>query len=375
MKHRSGVAIATLTMAAQAALAFRVYRRLQRTSGPMAVIERERFTPPGRITIIVPALNDLRQLGPCLRGLHGQGPAVTDILVVDRGSTDGTQDLVRAWEIRDRRIQLVSVSTLSEEAIASMPEALATGVETSPPGAGWILVVDPAMRPRTGLGRSLLGHALNVGADLLSVSVSPPVSGALDAIIRPALAAAAEIRFGGPGVVTSDPDQVRACPGCLLIRRNALAEAGGFASLPAYAGWEFELARRIAVRGRPVACAETNDLITADPLRTATQIRERWANAPVLRAASGSNAGLTGLAEIALVQAAPLPLALLLARKNGALGALGKINLGLLAARIAFLGASSPETDSTDRIRWLAPLADIPVGIAVAVRSLPLNRQ
>ncbi|MGI9252975.1 MAG: glycosyltransferase family 2 protein [Thermomicrobiales bacterium] len=375
MSPRPATALALLALGTQFALAARVYSRLQRSSGQSAIVTRERFKPPGRISILVPALNDIRQLGLCLRGLHGQGPAVTDILVIDRGSTDGTADLVRAGEVRDSRIQYVDarpVPGVSEP--ASVPAALEAGVAASPPGAGWILVVGPATRPRTGLGRSMLGHALRAGAEMFSIPISPPISGSLDAIVRPSLAAAAETRFGLPGAVTRDPGLVRANADCLMIRRDALADAGGFGSLTASDGWEFELARRVAARGRAVGCAEAEDLIDSEPPRNPEQIREVWSHAPALRAASATPSGLLGLAETALVQAAPLPLALLLAPRSGAVGALGKANLVLLLARSGLLGAPGPDAPDISRIRWLAPLADIPVTLAIAVRTLSQPR-
>lgn len=364
-----------LVLGIQTALAIRVYARLQRTSGQQSIVSRERFKPPGRITVLVPVRNDLRNLGPCLRGLHGQGPAVTEILVVDGGSTDGTADLVRAWEVRDRRIRYVDARPMPGTRDATpVPATLAAGIDAAPPGAGWVLVVGPETRPKTGLGRSMLGHALRAGAEMLSLVIPERSSGALDGIMRGSLAAAAETRFGLPGIVSRNPALARANRDCFMVRRDALADAGGFASLPEQ-GWEFDLARRLAARGRAVSCAESEDLISREPARSPEQIRAGWDNAPAVRAASRSLDGLLALAETVLVQAVPLPLAVALAHRCGAAGLLGKANIAFFFARVGLLGAPGPDLPAGDRSRWLAPLADVPVTAGIAAQTLGQPRQ
>src|SRR5690348_6292026 len=47
-----------------------------------------------RVSVIVPILNERNRLSPCIEGLITQGTEVVEILVVDGGSTDGTQQLV-----------------------------------------------------------------------------------------------------------------------------------------------------------------------------------------------------------------------------------------------------------------------------------------
>ena len=59
-----------------------------------------------RISVLVPVLNEYQRLGPCLEGLLSQGEAVAEILVIDGGSSDGTQQLISVYSQRDPRIQL-----------------------------------------------------------------------------------------------------------------------------------------------------------------------------------------------------------------------------------------------------------------------------
>jgi dolichol-phosphate mannosyltransferase len=369
-----GRPLSFLALGVQLALAARVYGRIKQAGEPRLVVTRERSRPPGSIAVLVPALDDLRRLGACLRGLHGQGPAVAEIIVIDRGSNDGTTDLVRAWEVRDRRIRLLEAPPLpGAGASTSIPAALAAGADAATRDADWLLVISPGTRPRTGLGRSLLAHATRTGIDLISGAVPTPVASELDAAMRASLEAAERTRFGPDGRIAARPALAQANSDCLLIKRNALADAGGFASLPATRGWAMELARRVAARGRMVGYAEQIGLIAADPPGSAAAVRAAWDDAPIIKAAAPNRDGLLALAEIGLVQVAPLPLALLLAYRGGAAGALGKVNLLLLLARAGILAAPRGERPSTGT--WLAPLADFPVLAGIAARTFSRHRE
>lgn len=56
------------------------------------------MTDPLPVTIIVPTLNERDFVRDCIDSLLGQDhPAIVEILVVDGGSTDGTQDIVRSY--------------------------------------------------------------------------------------------------------------------------------------------------------------------------------------------------------------------------------------------------------------------------------------
>jgi hypothetical protein len=49
----------------------------------------------GSITVVIATLDDRQTLRDCLDGVLAGNPSVTEVLVVDRGSVDGTSDIVR----------------------------------------------------------------------------------------------------------------------------------------------------------------------------------------------------------------------------------------------------------------------------------------
>ncbi|HEY0970054.1 MAG TPA: glycosyltransferase, partial [Gemmatimonadales bacterium] len=60
------------------------------------------------VTVVVPARNEAERIGPCLDGLHVQGPPLAEVIVVDGGSTDGTAELVDAAAARDPRLRRIA---------------------------------------------------------------------------------------------------------------------------------------------------------------------------------------------------------------------------------------------------------------------------
>ncbi|CAN5778815.1 glycosyltransferase family 2 protein [soil metagenome] len=59
------------------------------------------------VTVVVPALNEERSLGPCLDSVRRQDHRRLQIVVVDGGSTDGTEAIVQRHMAEDDRVELL----------------------------------------------------------------------------------------------------------------------------------------------------------------------------------------------------------------------------------------------------------------------------
>lgn len=68
-----------------------------------------RQRPGPSASAVVAAYNEEAVIGRCLAALCGSRCGeLTEIIVVDDGSTDDTADIVRSWQERDRRVRLIS---------------------------------------------------------------------------------------------------------------------------------------------------------------------------------------------------------------------------------------------------------------------------
>jgi dolichol-phosphate mannosyltransferase len=101
--------------------------------------------------------------------------------------------------------------------------------------------------------------------------------------------------------------------------------------------------------------------------------RETWANWPrslTLRDAYARFGGWFGLTEVALVQAAPLPVAIGLALVHATASPAFAVAAVLVCMRIGVLAGSARAYVDRPWTYWLAPLADVPVALALIAASL-----
>ena len=78
------------------------------------------------VSVIVPARNEARRIGPCLAGLRAQGAPLEEVIVVDGGSTDGTPRFVDEAASRDPRVRRIDEPPRPGGAVGR-PWAIAAG--------------------------------------------------------------------------------------------------------------------------------------------------------------------------------------------------------------------------------------------------------
>lgn len=352
----------------QAVLALRVFIRMARTARGSS-IERQMSSGDGdaieQVTVLLPVLNEAGRLSPCLAGLTEQGPEVAEILVVDGGSRDGTQDLVRGWTERDPRVRLLDAAPVPA-GVNGKAHGLAFGLAQAT-ATPWILTIDADVRPAPELVRSLLAHAAREGVSALSAATQQELSGEAEGLVHPAMLATLVYRFGIPGTATADLDRVQANGQCFLVRRNVLDAAGGFAAVTDSVCEDVTLARTIASRGSPVGFYETEGLVSVEMYAGWRDAWENWSRSLPMRDRHSGWPGRVGLAEVLLVQATPLWLAPLYGRWLGRTDAATMLNIGLLAARIGVLGGMARAYSSLPWTYWLSPATDLPVALRIIV--------
>ena len=363
-----------LLLMLQVALGVRVALRLARTARGKRIERADGQRPPsGHVAALVPVLNERFRLQPCLDGLSAQGRELLETLVVDGGSDDGTPDLVRAHTGRDPRLRLVAAGQ-APVGWNGKAANLETGLARANPLADWILTVDADVRPAPGLVRALLRHAEAEGLTALSAATVQTLSAPAEGIVHPALLATLVYRFGIPGYATTRVREIQANGQCFLVRRAALVGSGGFAGVRGSVCEDVTLARALAAAGGRVGFYETDGLVSVAMYAGWRDAWRNWTRSLPLRDRFWGLAGPVGLAEVAFVQAVPLPLALLLRRGAGAdapplLRTAWTVNAVLAVMRLGTLAGMRRAYDDRPWTYWLSPLADLPAALALIVSA------
>lgn len=353
---------------AQGVAGVRVAARLVGTARGIRVARRDE-PAAGRIAVVVPVLNERDRLGPCLAGLVAQSAEVAEILVVDGGSTDGTGVLVARFAARDPRVRWLDASPVPA-GINGKAHGLQAGLDALGTDAGWVLTIDADVRPGPDLARSLLAHAAATGLAAFSLATSQRLSGPGEGIVHPAMLATLVYRYGIPGHATASVRRVQANGQCMLVRADALREAGAFTAVRDSVCEDVTLARELVLAGNRVGFYESDGLVSVEMYAGWREAFLGWTRSLPTHDRHAGVGTIIGLAEVALAQAMPVPvLVALLVRHGGRAGwgtALGRVNLALLALRLGTLAGMARAYQDRPVTYWLSPLADVPVTVALA---------
>jgi dolichol-phosphate mannosyltransferase len=359
--------VVNVLAAAQAALGAHVAWRLLRTGGQRPLqLENRNSRPSEQVAVIVPVLDEAERLGPCLEGLLSLGPEVGEILVVDGGSRDATNDIVRAFMRREPRLRLVEAG-VAPSGWNGKVWGLWSGERALTSRARWLLTLDADARPAPGLVRALVERARSCQVGVLSVATAQHVSSNMDGLLHPSLLATLVYRFGRPSTVTRDPHAAMANGQCCLIRRELLESLGGFRVVCDSLCEDVTLARLAARAGEPVGFVESDGLITAHMYSSWRKTWRNWPRSLALRDSLSGARGWLGLVEAALVQALPLPvlLASVSLADPKAFGVVRRVNLFLAAMRLGVLIGMARAYPARPWSYWLSPLADVPSVLAI----------
>ena len=355
---------------AQIFLGMRVILRLLRSAGGERIsAEGILVTDEERVSVIVPVLNERNRFSPCLEGLIAQGPEVTEIVVVDGGSDDGTQRLACTYAVRDPRVRLVDASPIPAN-WNGKAWGLHLGLRSANPRSQWILTVDADVRLDALLTRALLGRAKQSELSALSVATLQEIDGIGEGLMHPSLLTTLVYRFGIPGKVFRRVSEVQANGQCFLFSRDALEDCGGFQVAHDSVCEDITVARTLVTTGYPVGFYEAGDLVSVKMYADWLDAWRNWTRSlPMHDQFSGINT-LLGWLEVALVQALPLPFFLFLVIVHAQGSWLITLNGILAAMRIGVLFGTARAYRRRPWSYWLSPLCDLPVAIQLGRSAL-----
>jgi dolichol-phosphate mannosyltransferase len=334
-------------------------------------IEPQKTTPEtiGSVSIIVPTLNEVERIGPCLAGLSRQSYEVREIIVVDSHSQDGTQERVKIAAQKDPRFRLMTDDPLPPGWVGR-PWALHTGFLNSSPKSQWILGIDADTQPQPDLVASLLAAVEEEGYDLVSLSPQFILRDAGEWWLQPALLMTLLYRFDAAGVRKPVPAKVMANGQCFLCRRSVLEKLGGYSIAASSFCDDVTLARYAARQGFKVGFLDGAKVIRVRMYEGAKETWHEWGRSLDLKDASSPSQLWGDLGLLLATQALPILLVPVLSiylswgYSFATLKASVGLNLFLLAIRFGLLWAIAPSYYRSEnpllaaRLFWLSPLAD-----------------
>lgn len=342
-------------------------------TGRGVAVAKTTSVPSGdeRVAAIVPVLDECERLGPALDGLIAAPAVLAEIVVVDGGSTDGTQALVRAYAARDPRIRLVDASPVPR-AWNGKAWNLACGLAATAPETTWILTLDADVRPSPELVPSLLAHARSHALDAFSAAPLLALSGPLEFAFHPAFLATLVYRYGLPGNVATNARDVQANGQCFMVRRDLAIVTDAFTAARRSRCDDVTIARHLVRAGARLGFYEGSALSRVRMYQSARECWTNWPRSLPLRDDTTRSLDLAlDLATVVAVQALPLAIVVAMTLAHGDTGSIAfRINLALALARLGVLAGTRRAYAAPPASYWLAAFMDLPCALRLVQSAL-----
>ena len=350
-----------LVVIVQIAMAVSLFREFFRVAG-MRRIPASARPAPFSVSVIVPVLNEERRLPAMLQALIAEAstvPEMIEILIVDGGSTDDTRGVVMAAVALDPRVRFIDASPVPITAVGK-----AWGLQQGAAVArgDWLLTLDADTIIAPGLTRALAAFVHSEKIDAVSVATRQLCSGWLQSMLHPAFLTTLVYRFGPPGYATCDARRVMANGQCFFAAKVALADANAIGSALSSLCEDITMARTLAKAGYTVGFYETDVAVIVQMYSSAREVWANWPRSLVMRDRHAGIAAGFPLAQVVLLQAAPLPLlafALIAGLPLWFLLVQGLLLICRLGVLIGINGSYAGRASSF----WLSPLLDAPVAL------------
>ena len=317
----------------------------------------------GKVSVVVPTLNEAARITPCLNGLSLQTYELREAIIVDSNSQDGTQDVVKAAGQNDPRLRLITDPPLPTGWVGR-PWALHTGYLHISPHSDWFLGIDADTEPQPGLIASLVKVAEAEGYDMVSLAPQFILQYPGEWCLQPALLMTLLFRFDSAGVDAVSPSRVMANGQCFLCRRTVLEQIDGYTSAAGSFCDDVTLARNIAAAGYKVGFFDGSKVIKVRMYEGAKETWNEWGRSLDLKDAAEPAQVWGDVLFLLCVQALPLPLLLLsgyllyTGNSYPSLLLLFSLNAFLFLFRCGLLIAIAPSYSGSSLFFWLSPLAD-----------------
>ncbi|HEY7235243.1 MAG TPA: glycosyltransferase family 2 protein [Gemmatimonadaceae bacterium] len=233
--------------------------------------------PPNapRVSVIVPARNESRNIARCVQSILATRYAPMELIVVDDHSTDDTAERARAASAGDDRFRLVTSSPLPNGWFGKQ-WACSTGASAATGGVFLFTDADtthaPDLLPRA------VGRLVRERDDLLSVAGRQEMKGFWERLLQPQVFWILVLRYGGTESVNhaTRAENVIASGQCLLVRREAYDAVGGHGSVRGKVAEDLALAQRFFRAGLRVRLVRGDDQLATHMYGSLSELTAGW---------------------------------------------------------------------------------------------------
>jgi chlorobactene glucosyltransferase len=213
-----------------------------------------------RVAVIVPARDEIANIGRCLASLVTQDHQQLAIVVIDDHSTDGTADTVRTFARTDGRIVPLKSPPLPPRWSGKV-NACAAAARFVGRAADWLCFLDADMVCKPRLISSAVAAATRGNIDLLTLAPRQELGSFAERLILPCGLYLLSFAQDLIKVQARDSNDAAATGQFMLIRREVYEDVGGHAAVSHSIIEDVELARLIKRRGHHVLMQDGTALL------------------------------------------------------------------------------------------------------------------
>lgn len=228
---------------------------------------------PPRVTTIVPARNEERNIGRCARGLVRQRYPDLELVFVDDDSEDATPDILARFTRGDDRLKVVQTAGKPADWNGKQWACHSGALEAT---GSWLCFMDADTYAEPDLINRTVAFAEAHQVDMLTLQPWYEMQGLWERIVLPNALSPLLMLYRPARVNNSDDEMAIANGQFILIRRTVYDAIDGHAGVKNRMMDDFPLAENVKGAGYRLFMADGADVIR---VRLYTNLREIWAGA------------------------------------------------------------------------------------------------
>lgn len=220
---------------------------------------------PASLAVVVPTLNEVSGIGALLESLHSQTYPITELVIADGGSTDGTREIIASDPAA------IFVDNPRRHVAAARNAALQRCTTE------WVAFTDGDCRPARDWAENLMAVALS-GPDVVGVGgrlTAQPMNPFETVCARALLTDVLRHQGASRPITAKSLDGALVTANC-VYRRDILEKLGGFDEKFANYGEDIDLMFRVLDLDAGTVLHTENAVVVGDVPATLTDLVKKW---------------------------------------------------------------------------------------------------